>query len=160
MASKYLAIYLNDHLTSATGAVELVKRIAKQYEGDELGRLGAALRPELEEDREALLGVMGTLGAGVDRAKVAAGWAAEKAGRLKLNGHVRGSSPLSPLVELEGLLLTIESNRRLWEALEAVPEVAERAGPQRLHELRERAERQLEHAEERRRAVLATALGA
>src|SRR4051812_4729668 len=151
MASKYLAIYLNDHLTAATGAVELLKRMARQYDGEELGRFATELQPEVHQDREALIEIMGTLGASVDRAKVAAGWAAEKAGRLKLNGQLRGSSPLSPLVELEGLLLTLEANRRLWEGLEQAPGVTERAGAERLRELRERAERQRERAEERRR---------
>ena len=37
--SKYLPIYLNDHLGGSTSGVELVARIAKQHKGDELGAL-------------------------------------------------------------------------------------------------------------------------
>jgi hypothetical protein len=158
MASKYLVVYLNDHLSAATGAVELAKRMAKQYDGTDVGRLAGALRPELEADRDALLDVMRTVGARVDRAKVAAGWAAEKAGRLKLNGQLRGSSPLSPLVELEGLLLILDGNRRLWEALEQAPEVAGRIGAERLRELRARSERQIADAEHARHGILPRAL--
>ena len=44
-----------------------------------------------------------------------AGWVAEKAGRLKLNGSLLTYSPLSRLVELEGLSLGVEGNFRCGE---------------------------------------------
>jgi hypothetical protein len=48
------------------------------------------------------------------------GWAAEKAGRLKLNGQVLGYSPLSRLVELEGLMLGISGKLAMWIAVQSV----------------------------------------
>ena len=57
------------------------------------------------------------LGFGADRAKNAAFWAAEKLGRLKLNGQLTGSSPLSRLIEIEGLLAGINGKLSLWCAL-------------------------------------------
>jgi hypothetical protein len=60
---------------------------------------------------------MRRLGVDPDRIKVGAAWAAEKAGRLKLNGRVRGYSPLSRVVELEGLALLLLGQRRMWETL-------------------------------------------
>src|SRR4051812_33242323 len=101
--SKYLPIYLNDHLAGSTTGAELAGRIAKQYKDGELGTFAARLAVEIREDRETLLEIMRTLGASTDQAKVAFGWISEKVGRLKLNGELREQSPLSPLVELEGL---------------------------------------------------------
>ena len=51
--------------------------------------------------------------------KVAAGWTLEKVGRLKLNGRITSYSPLSRLLELEGLSAGIEGKRALWLALAA-----------------------------------------
>jgi hypothetical protein len=104
--SKYLAIYLNDHLAGAVAAVELARRV-------ELG----ALADEIEEDRRALLDIMARLDVGQDRLKVAASWVAEKVGRLKLNGELLRSSPLSRLEELEVLGLGVEGKLALWRTL-------------------------------------------
>ena len=57
---------------------------------------------------------MGELGVKPDRLKVAAGWTSEKLGRLKPNAQLRGYSPLSPLVELEGLLIGIQGKLAMW----------------------------------------------
>ncbi|MBA3262953.1 MAG: hypothetical protein H0T69_10905 [Thermoleophilaceae bacterium] len=148
---KYLKIYLNDHLMGSTTGVELVRRIADGHEGEELGTFAAALAEEIEADRDALLDIMRTLDASRDQVKVAAGWIAEKVGRLKLNGELRGSSPLSPVVELEGLSMGIEGKRLLWVALAETEGVAQRVGAERLQKLIERAEQQREGVERRRR---------
>ncbi|HWC07845.1 MAG: hypothetical protein QOE75_1827 [Solirubrobacterales bacterium] len=62
---------------------------------------------------------MEALGVKRDHLKPAAGWIAEKLGRLKPNGQLRGYSPLSRLVELEGLYIGISGKARLWKVLEA-----------------------------------------
>ncbi|SDH05152.1 Carbon monoxide dehydrogenase subunit G [Lentzea fradiae] len=49
--------------------------------------------------------------------KAAIGWLSEKAGRLKLNGRVLGRSPLTDVVELEGLRLGIEAKSAMWRTL-------------------------------------------
>jgi hypothetical protein len=157
MSSKYLPIYLNDHLAAATAEVELVGRVAKQYD-DEVGELARRLQPELRAERDTLRDVMDTLGASADRAKVAFSWVGEKAGRLKLNGELRDSSPLSPVVELEGLTVAIETRRMLWATLYEVDELAERLGRDRLQELIARAERQREEVEVHRREAARRAL--
>jgi hypothetical protein len=105
--SKYLATYLNDHLAGATFGVELVRRAAGENKGSELGVFLSQLAREIEADR----------GVRTDRAKVAIGWAAEKMGRLKPNAQLRGYSPLSPLIELEGLLAGIQGKLSMWRAL-------------------------------------------
>ena len=124
--SKYLATYLNDHLLGATLGAELVRRAAGENQGSELGAFLTGLAGEIEDDRDTLLAVIGELGVKPDRLKVAAGWTGEKLGRLKPNAQLRGYSPLSPLVELEGLLIGIQGKLAMWQVL---AEVAEDAGP-------------------------------
>ena len=57
------------------------------------------------------------LGYSRSKVKPAAAWIAEKLGRLKLNGQLRGYSPLSRLIELEGLLIGITGKIGLWQTL-------------------------------------------
>ena len=151
--SKYLGIYLNDHLGGSTTGVELVDRIASEYEGQELGSFAARLSGDIKADRDTLLEIMDQLGVTRDKVKVAMGWATEKMGRLKLNGEIRDRSPLSPLVELEGLSLGLEGKRSLWIALAEISPVAERIGRERLQELIARAESQRSAVEEQRTAA-------
>src|SRR5512132_2562775 len=118
--SKYLATYLNDHLLGATAGLELARRAARENLGSELGEFLTGLAREIEDDRDTLLAVMSELGVTPDRLKVAAGWTAEKLGRLKPNAQLRGYSPLSPLIELEGLLTGIQGKLAMWRVLAEV----------------------------------------
>ena len=117
MADKLLRIYLQDHLAGSTGGVELARRASGGAEGTTYGDPLAKLADEIEADRRALESIMEELGFGADRAKNLAFWAVEKAGRLKLNGRLTSPSPLSRLVELEGLLTGINGKLSLWRAL-------------------------------------------
>ena len=158
-ASKYLATYLNDHLGGATAGVELVRRAARENKDTELGAFLADLTAQVEADREALEKIMGELGAKPDRAKVAAGWTAEKVGRLKPNAQLRGYSPLSPLVELEGLLVGIQGKLAMWRALAEIADALGLDGV-RLQELAARAESQQADVERHRLDVARRALTA
>jgi hypothetical protein len=151
MDRKLLAIYLNDHLAGSTVGTELVRRAAGSNRGNAFGRFLEDLRREIEHDREALEGLMERLGVGRDRVKVATAWVAEKGGRLKLNGSLVGYSPLSRMVELEGLTTGVQGKLSLWQVLQEAsgedPELA------RFDYARfiERAEQQLEGLEAQRR---------
>lgn len=74
---------------------------------------------ELEEDRATLLEVMRAIGVQRNPVKEPAARALEVVGRLKLNGQLRGYSPLSRVLELEGLRLAVEGKRALWRSLQA-----------------------------------------
>jgi hypothetical protein len=63
---------------------------------------------EVRQDRGALLELMRRLQFPCNRGKITVAWAAEKVGRLKLNGQLKGYSDLSRLLELEGLCLGVE----------------------------------------------------
>jgi hypothetical protein len=115
---RLLAIYLNDHLAGATGGVELARRARSSNRDTELGEALERICAEIEADRATLELVMERLGVKRDRPKVAGAWAAEKLGRLKLNGRLTGYSPLSRVVELEMLHIGITGKIQLWRALE------------------------------------------
>jgi hypothetical protein len=134
-----LGIYLNDHLAVATGEVELARRTAGAHQSSDIGEALRRLAVEFVEDRVALLNMMAALGVPVRYYKVFAAWAAEKAGRLKLNGYVRGQSPLSIVVELEALSLSVEVKSAGWHTLRELAEHDGRLAVGRLDELLVRA---------------------
>jgi hypothetical protein len=112
-----LSIYLNDHLAAATAGANLARRTAGSNAGTSYGPELQAIAIEIEEDRAALADVMRRLAVGHDRLKTTLAWAAERAGRLKLNGQLRGYSPLSRLEEIETLSIGVEGKLALWRAL-------------------------------------------
>ena len=153
----YLAVYLNDHLAGSTAIVELVRRAAREHEGTELGEFLTRLGAEISQDRQALRRVMDAAGARPDCLKILAAWAAEKVGRLKLNGQLTGRSPLSSLVELEAVEVGVYGKLLLWQVLRDRRPPG--AGAVDLDELIRRAQRQLDEVERHRRDA-ADALGA
>lgn len=142
-----LGIYLNDHLAGATAGAELARRLASATRDRTGGSVLAGLATEVAEDRAALIDIMGTLGVPVRRYKIALGWVAEKAGRLKPNGRVVGRSPLSDLIELEMMLLGVHGKAAGWRALRTRADSDQRLDAARLDTLIERATRQLETLE-------------
>jgi hypothetical protein len=157
-SSKYLRIYLQDHLAGATAGLEIAKRAAAENEGSELGTFLAGLSGEIAADRQALIEIMDSCGAEPDQLKQALAWVGEKAGRLKLNGQVLGHSPLSPLVELEALEAGITGKLLLWRAL--ADAAGDRFEPGRLDELIARAERQRTAVESHRLTAARVAFSA
>src|SRR3954447_11444501 len=143
IGSDLLGIYLNDHLVGATAGLDLARRAHGSNPGTPLGDFLAGLVVEIEEDKEALEGIMGRLDVGKDRLKLVAGWSAEKAGRLKLNGRITSYSPLSRVVELEALLLGVTGKRAGWEALLEVAPAEPRLDEEALRGLLPRGPAQL-----------------
>ena len=138
-----LGIYLNDHLAGATGGAGLARRMAAAAApGSESARVLNTLVAEITQDRLALLTIMGTLGIPVRGYKMLAGWAGEKAGRAKLNGHLLTRSPLSELEETELLRLGVEGKAAGWRSLRVLAERDDRLDADRLDDLLDRAKRQ------------------
>lgn len=157
---RYLAIYLNDHLAGSVAGIELAKRASGNNEGTPVGEFLAQLVIDIDEDRAALEAIMDELGVRKDLLKDAAAWVAEKVGRLKLNGKIIGYSPLSHLVELEGLALGVEGKLSLWRALQEIQGEYPALANVDLDRLAERAATQREGLERFRRDAAATALSA
>ena len=143
----YLKIYLEDHFAGAAVGVELARRIAGQNAGSAYGSEVAKIAQEIEEDREVLREIMTDVDVGPNRIKVAGAWLGEKAGRLKLNGHLTSYSPQSRVVELEGLVLGVSGKLLLWRALRDVCDLVPELDALRLDALIARAEEQRERLE-------------
>ncbi len=154
-----LGIYLNDHLAGATAGGALAERTAQEHQGTPAGPPLSQLAAEITEDRQSLLDIMSTLEVEVQQYKLAAAWVAERVGRLKLNGHLLSRSPLSSLVELEGLKLGVEGKVSLWSSLRALADAEARLDKTRLDELIVRGEDQSRTLEELRLAAAMQALG-
>jgi len=137
-----------------------VRRAAASNRGTAYGPFLDELAREIAEDRDALRRIMRALNVRVDPMKVAAGWSAEKLGRLKLNGRLRGYSPLSRVVELEALALGVRGKLAGWHTLETVQDERSIPASPPLAELIARAERQLEALESHRRRAAAEAFEA
>lgn len=145
-----LAIYLNDHLAGATGGVELARRMAVWCPVPGQRAALEGLAADIAQDRQTLLHLMAVLGMPVRRYKVGAAWAAEKAGRLKLNGSVLSRSPLSSLEELEMMRLGVEGKAAGWRTLLELAKVDGRLRPGTLDDLIARAREQADLLEELR----------
>lgn len=153
-----LNLYLIDHLTAATGGLRLAERTRDAHDGSdpELHALLAPLTEEIREDRAQLRRIVDLAGATPDPVKLVAAVAGELVGRLKLNGRLIRRSPLSSVVELEGLAIAIRGKRCGWTALDALND--ERFADVDFGALIRRADDQYERVEAARRRVAVAVL--
>ncbi|HUP71759.1 MAG TPA: hypothetical protein VM282_01810 [Acidimicrobiales bacterium] len=114
---RFLAIYINDHRAGAAGGLALARRCARESGPGPVGDVLEELAAEIAEDRDTLEHVAQLLGVRANPVKIAVARIAEVAARLKLNGQLRGYSPLSRLIEREGLMAGIDAKRSLWVSL-------------------------------------------
>jgi hypothetical protein len=149
-----LRIYLNDHLAGATAGLALARRTLRSNPDGELGDFLRRLVTEIAEDRAALEQVLRELGLPRNPAKVQAARVLELAGRLKLNGRLRGYSDLSRVLELEGMTMGITGKLSLWETIEQTRPDAARRGGLDLAELQARARSQLDRLAPHRHAAM------
>jgi hypothetical protein len=159
MTEKLLHIYLDDHFAGSVAGRELAKRTLSNNQGTPLGDFLAELVSEIHADQGHLADVMDTIGAPRHRAKRAAAWTAERVGRLKLNGQARGYSPLSRVVELEGLTAGVTSKLSLWKVLHEIARTDPRLARFDFDALIARATKQLDELEEHRIAAAREAFG-
>jgi hypothetical protein len=153
-----LAIYLNDHYAGAIGALEVARRSRGSNTTPPLSADLDRLIAELTDDRRSLEQIMALLGVARSAFKSTAAYLAEKAGRAKLNGQLTGYSPLSRVVELEGLSLAVAHKRNLWESLALLAQHDDRLSSVDFDELIARADRQAEVLQGHRLAATETAL--
>ena len=145
---RHLGIFLNDHLAGATVGRELSKRAADENKGTPLGGFLEKLHAEIVEDRQTLRDVMDALDVGEDHLKTIVAQVGERVGRLKPNGNLLSYSPLSRVVELEGLKLGVTGKESLWRALPLLDDP--RLAGFDFAALQRRAKRQLEGIEKHR----------
>lgn len=140
---RMLEIYLRDHYGGSTAGVALARRCRRANEGTEWSEAVAELETEIAEDQDTLKSMMSALGITPSPFKSAVGAVGEVIGRLKSNGRLWGYSPLSRLIELEGLAAGVEAKRNLWRALRHL-DGSDDVGASRLDGLIERASSQLD----------------
>ncbi|HEX2057121.1 MAG TPA: hypothetical protein VHI71_02025 [Actinomycetota bacterium] len=153
-----LGIYLNDHRAGAVAGLELAKRTLDNNRGTEYEAFLARLVTDIEDDRATLERLIDDNGVPKSPVKPAVAWATERIGRLKLNGALTGYSPLSRLIELEGLRLGVQGKLCLWRSLRHSRPPELEVTDEELDELAARAEAQIEAIEEHRLKAAATAL--
>jgi hypothetical protein len=155
-----LAIYLNDHHAGSVAGVELAKRTLNNNKGTEYEAFLSQLLDDIQEDQTTLERIMERSGVPRSPVKPGLAWASEKIGRLKLNGALTGYSPLSRLIELEGLRLAVEGKRCLWRSLRHARPPGAAVTDEELDALIARAEAQIEVTEEHRLKAAQVALAA
>ena len=116
--NRFLSIYLNDHRAGAIAGTRLSRRFVRQSEPGEARDVVQAVADEIADDRRSLEQIARLMGVRANPAKLAGARVAEVVGRLKFNGRLRTRSPLSAMIELEGLLAGIDAKRSLWSSLQ------------------------------------------
>jgi hypothetical protein len=114
---RYLEVYLQDHRAGAEAGVRLAQRCRDHAPDPDAQAQLSRIVTEINEDRRTLATIMDGLDVDPSAVKQLTGMAAERLGRLKLNGRVMRTSPLSVLVELEGLIGAVSVKRELWTTL-------------------------------------------
>ena len=155
---RLLGIYLNDHLAGAISGQELAKRCLSSNRESGVGSYLDTFVAEVRADESVLREVMAAVGVAPSPIKQAAGWAAEKVARLKLNGQLTGYSPLSRLIELEGLWLGVLGKRALWRSLKILSSEDRRLSKFDFEGLEKRASAQATKLERFRLEVARSAL--
>jgi hypothetical protein len=152
-SEQMLAIYLKDHLMGSTAGLELFRRSAKAQADPARRAALTRLAGQVAEDRESLKTLMTALGVSLDLPRVVVGWVGEKVGRFKLNGTLLRRSPLSDLLELEGMRLGVVGKACLWRTLQRLATSNSRLDGYDFEQLLLRAEAQQAELEELRLAA-------
>ena len=121
----------------------MAKRTAKANGGTEFGGPLTRLAGEIREDRDALKRIMARLDVSPAPVKAGLAWAAEKAGRLKPNGQLRGYSPLGRWSRSRRSITGVSGKLSLWRALLQIAPSEPRLDAAQLDDLAARAEDQL-----------------
>ena len=153
MAHKALDTYLNDHLGGSMLGSDLAEQIRERSEGTPLGDVMATIAPEIEEDRETLIDLMGQLGASKNPIKQVTAWMAEKVSRVKFGGASSGEPDFGLFMALETLTLGVEGKLAMWKALKQIADQHPPLAAMNLDDLIVRAESQHDALENERLAT-------
>jgi hypothetical protein len=149
----FLAIYLRDQLALGVVWRELARRAERNNRDTELGQTLGRVATAIAEDVQTFETIMSRLGVRPNAVKNTLAVAAERVGRLKLNGRLRSYSPLSRFLELEMLVMGIEGKKVLWTTLGDIAGLRAALPDIDFAELMHRAEQQRAELEPFRRRV-------
>jgi hypothetical protein len=114
-----LSIYLRNHEAAAQAGRDLFHRAASNHRNEPYGPELRELAAEVREDLRSLRDLMAELDVRPDRLLGTVLRVGERVARLKPNGHLLQRSPLTPLIEVEGLLDAVRAKGAGWQALQA-----------------------------------------
>jgi hypothetical protein len=153
-ADRLLRIYLSDHRAAAGAGAARAKRFAEANADSFLVAAAGDVQRQIAADVAVLDEILDRFGCSPSWWKLVAARAVEVAGRFKLNGRVRGYSPLSRLIELEALVSGIVAKESLWQTLALVqPQRSELNGFD-FDELQRRAMQQRMQLDEHRQTTV------
>lgn len=112
-----LGLYLSDHLSGATAGAGRAGRMAKATAGSALGPGLADLAGQITTERAFLADLIDRLGLRRRPYRQALAAAGERVGRLKLNGRVLSTSPMTVVLELELMRSAVMGKLGLWQTL-------------------------------------------
>ena len=143
-AAEYLETYLQDHRAGAEMGDDLARRLADENIGTPYEDFLVGLAQEIEQDVTVLEDIMGRFGVSKATLKTAGAKVAEKLGRLKPNEQLTSYSPLSRVLELEGLRSGVQGKFALWDSLAQIAPHDDRLDDEQIASLQAKAQRQLE----------------
>ena len=139
-----LSSYLNDHLAAATASVALFERTTQNFRDTPWAGELRFLTDDVTADRESWLAAMDALNVDPSRTKQVVGIVGERLGRLKPNGSLFHRTPMTDLVELEGLRIAVATKINALQVLRAVAVKDPRLEKETVETLLERAQEQAE----------------
>lgn len=113
-----LQSYLGDHLAGAVGGSARFARMADAYARTPLGPALARVARQVADERDWLRETAHRLGVQPSVLKRVGIAVTERVGRLKPNGRLTDTSPLSAVLELDLMRAAVTAKRGLWETLE------------------------------------------
>jgi hypothetical protein len=140
---EYLETYLQDHRAGAEMGGDLARRLEEENRGTPYEDFLIRLAREIEQDVETLEGIMERFGVSKSLLKIAGAKMGEKLSRAKPNDQLTGYSPLSRVLELEGLRSGVGGKLALWDSLAQLAPHDARLDEDEIAALVARAERQL-----------------
>jgi hypothetical protein len=141
--TEYLETYLQDHRAGAEMGSDLARRLAEENLGTPYEDFLIGIAQEIEQDVEKLEEIMERFGVGKSIVKTAGAKVGERLARLKPNDQLTGYSPLSRVLELEGLRSGVGGKLALWDSLAQLAPHDARLDEDEVAALIARAERQL-----------------
>jgi hypothetical protein len=142
-ATDFLETYLQDHRAGAEMGSDLARRLADENTGTPYEDFLVGLAQEIDHDVETLEDIMSRFGVGKSVMKTAGAKVGEKLARLKPNDQLTGYSPLSRVLELEGLRSGVQGKLALWDSLVRLAAHDDRLDEAEVAALQAKAEQQL-----------------
>lgn len=143
-ALDYLETYLQDHRAGAEMGSDLAHRLADENLDTPYEDFLVGLAREIDQDVVTLEHIMERYAVSKSMLKTAGAKVGEKLARLKPNEQLSGYSPLSRVLELEGLRSGVQGKLGLWDSLAQLAPFDDRLDEREMADLQRRAERQLQ----------------